>query len=70
MTCVTACSADSCGNHRFHIGNVDSVAGNLVAVHVNQQAGLSQFANYSKVGEAADLGERVLDLDGLVLQDI
>ena len=36
----------------FHVGHVDSVAGDLCAVDVDQQAGLAQFADHGHFGEA------------------
>ncbi len=42
-------SADRRRDHGFHIGNVDSVARNLVAVHIDQQARLAKLAHHGQV---------------------
>ena len=63
-------SADGGRDHGFHVGDVDSVAGDLVAIHIDQQAGLAKFADYREFGKTGDFGQHVLDLDRLVLQDI
>ena len=60
--------ADCGRNHSFHIRNVDPVACNLVAIDVDQQAGLAKFAHHRELGEPGHLGECVLDLDRFVLQ--
>ncbi len=60
--------ADRGGNHSFDVGNVDAVARNLVAIDVDQKAGLAKFAHYGEFGEAGYLAESVLDLDGFVLK--
>ena len=51
-------SADCGFNHCFNIGDIDAVAGNLVAIDVNQQAGLAQFAHHRQIGESGHLGQR------------
>src|SRR5579872_3167648 len=57
-------------HYRLNIGHVDSVTRDLVAVHINQQAGLSQFAHHRQFRKARHSGEHVLDLDGPILQHI
>jgi len=56
-------------NHGLDIGDVDSIAGNFVAVHIDQKAGLSKFADDGQVGKPWSAGQRVLDLDGFVLEN-
>ena len=41
--------ADGGRDHGFHVGDVDSVARNLVAVHIDQQARLAQLAHDGQV---------------------
>ena len=62
--------ADRGRDHGFHVGDVDSVARNLVAIHIDQQAGLAKFAHHRQFGEARNFGQHVLDLDGFVLQHV
>ena len=40
-------------HHAFHVRHVDAVARDLVAVHVDQQAGLAEFAHHGQFGESA-----------------
>ena len=42
-------------HHRFHVGNIDAVAGDFVAIHVDQQAGLAQLAHHGEFREARNL---------------
>ena len=62
--------ADCGRDHCFHIGNVDSIARDLVAIDIDQQAGLAKFAHHRKLGEARHFGQRVLDLYRFVLQHV
>ena len=48
-------SADCGFNHRFYVRNIDSVAGNLVAIDINQEAGLAQFAHHRQIGKTGHL---------------
>ena len=70
MTWVTACAADGGRDHGFDVGDVDSVARDLVAIHIDQQAGLAQFAHHRQFGEAGNFGQHILDLHGFVLQHV
>ena len=62
--------ADGRLHHGFDVGHVDAVARNFVAVGVNQQARLAEFAHDGEFAETGDLREPPLDLEGFVLQDI
>ena len=63
--------AADCGlDHRFHVGDIDSITRNLVAIDINQQAGLAEFAHYRQIGKAGHVGQDILDLHGLVLKDV
>ena len=55
-------------DHGFHVGYVNSVARNLVAIHIEQQAGLAQFAHHGQFLEARNSGQHVLHLHRFVLQ--
>jgi len=58
-----------CGrDYGFHIGNIDSVPGDLVAIDIDQQARLPELAHDGEFGEPGHVGECVLDLDGFVLK--
>src|SRR5277367_4605474 len=58
------------GDHGFHVGYIDAVASDFVTIDVDQQAWLPQFADDGEIGETSNMGERVLDLDRFVLQDV
>ena len=62
-------SPDRGRNHGLDIGDVDSIARNLVAVDIDQQARLSKFTDHGQVGKPGSVGQRVLDLDGFVLEN-
>ncbi len=53
--------ADGRLHHRFDVGDVNSVARDLRAVRIDDQAGLSKFANHGKLGEARSFVEHVAD---------
>ena len=36
-------------DHGFHVGDIDAVARDLVAVHVDQQAGLAKFPHHGQI---------------------
>ncbi len=57
-------------DHGLYIGDVDSIACDLAAIDVDQQARLAKFAHDRKLGETRHLGQRVLDLNRLVLKNI
>ena len=48
-------AADGGLNDRFDVGDVDAVARDLVAIDVDQQAGLAEFADDGEFGEAGNL---------------
>ena len=54
----------------FHVCYVDSVARDFFAIHIDQKAGLAEFAYNREFREARNLRERVLDLEGLVLKHV
>ena len=54
----------------FHVGDVDAVARDLVAIDIDQQAGLAEFAHDGQFRESGHLRETALDLERLALQDI
>src|SRR5579863_1759754 len=58
------------GNHGLHIRDVDPVPRDLVAIDVDQKAGLAKFAHYGKLGKPRHVRKRVLDLYGFVLQNV
>ena len=70
MTCVTACAAHSGRDHSFRVSNVDSVAGNFVAVDIDQKAGLAKFAHHGQFRESGNLRQHVLHLHRFILQDV
>ena len=57
-------------DHAFHVRDVDPVAGYLFAVDVHEQAWLAELAHHGQLGEPGDPLQNVLDLEGLVLQDV
>ena len=63
-------SADCGFDHRLHVGDIDAVAGNLVAIDIDQQAGLAQLAHYRQIGKAGHAGEDIFDLHRFVLKDV
>ena len=42
-------------HNRFHVGHVDAVARDLVAIHVDDQARLAQLAHHGEFGESGHL---------------
>ena len=38
-------------HHGLHVGHIDAVAGDFVAVDIDQQAGLAEFAHHRQLGE-------------------
>src|SRR5208283_1762939 len=43
-------------NHALYIGNVDPVACDLVAVHIEHEAGLAEFADHRQIGKTTNPG--------------
>ena len=57
-------------HHRFHVGDVDPVAGDLFAIRVNDQAGLAQLAHHGQFGKARHFFQGILDFQGILLKDV
>ena len=57
-------------NDRLDVGYIDAVTGDLVAIHIDQQAGLAEFANNRQFGKSRHLREPALDFERLALQNI
>ncbi len=57
-------------HHGLNIGNIDSVAGDFVAVRIHDEARLSEFADNRQVREAGCLSEDIFDLDSFLLEDV
>lgn len=55
-------------DHRFHVRHIDAVAGDLVAIHVDEQARLAQLAHHRQLGKARNVPQRVLDAQRQILQ--
>ena len=45
-------SANGRGDHGFYVGNIDSVARDLVPIDIHQQTRLAEFAHYRKFGKS------------------
>ena len=60
------CSLD----HALDIGDIDAVACNLFAVHVNLNAGLPEFPDHRELAESRYLLQNALDLDCLIFQHL
>ena len=56
-------------DYGLHVGYVDSVAGDLFAIHIHQEAGLPQFADHRQLRKPRDALQRLLDLDSGILQN-
>src|SRR5579884_271150 len=63
-------AADSSRNHSFHVGDIDPIPRDLVAIDINKQAWLAEFAHYCQIREAVYAGEDVFNLYCLFLQHI
>ena len=63
-------ATDCCLNHRFHIRHINSVAGNPVAIDINQEAGLAKLAHNSQIGKARHVVEGIFYLHRFVLKDV
>jgi len=57
-------------HHRFHVGHVDAVAGDLFAIHVNDQAGLAQLAHHRQFRKTGYFFEGFLDFQGILLKNV
>ncbi len=57
-------------NDCFRVGDVDAVARDLVAVHVNQQGRLAEFLHDGEFREARHLRETPLDFERLFLENV
>src|SRR5580704_17697146 len=57
-------------DHSFHIRNVYPISRDLVAIDIDQEAGLAKFSHNGEVSEAGHIGEGVFDLYRFVLQHV
>src|ERR1700723_2503324 len=57
-------------DHSFHIRNVYPITCNLVAIDIDQEAGLAKFSHNREVSEAGHIGEDVFDLYRFVLKHV
>ena len=57
-------------DHALDVGDVDAVARDFFAVHVDLHAGLPQFAHDGEFGEAGHLLQHALDFDRFVFEHL
>ena len=55
MTCVVALPADGGLDNCFDVGNVHSIARDLVAIDLDDQAGLAEFPHHGELGKSGHL---------------
>src|SRR5712692_9268752 len=63
-------AADSRLDDGFDVGDVDAVASDFLAVGIDNEAGLAEFADDGELLEARRLVQRVADFDGFLLEDV
>ena len=57
-------------DHRFDIGNIDAVARDLFAIHIDQQAWLPKLTNHRQFGEPRHVLKDIFNLQCLVFEHI
>src|ERR1700722_5849673 len=55
-------------NEAHYVRDIDPISCNLVAINIDQKAGLAKFAHHGKLSEPRHTAECVLNLDGFILQ--
>ena len=57
-------------NHAFHVRHIYAVTRDLLAIHLDQEARLAEFAYHGEFRESGDLCQPPLDLECFILQHV